>query len=178
VNEVIWHVTMSLDGFITGPDDEMEWAFRYPGTALGDDVMNQTGAILAGRRWYDVATSRYSGTQGIYGGAWTGRVFVLTHRPPEVAPDSTVTFLSDGIQNAMATARAAAAPKRLEIFGAKTAQQALQANLVDEMVIHLAPVLLGNGVRLYDGSALRSIDLETREVTQADELVDLRFGVR
>jgi dihydrofolate reductase len=178
VNEVIWHVTMSLDGFITGPDDAMEWAFRYPGSPLGDDVMNQTGAILAGRRWYDVATSRYSGTEGIYGGAWTGPVLVLTHRPPASSSDSTVTFLSDGIEDAVATARAAAAPKRLEIFGARTAQQALQANLVDEIVIHLAPVLLGGGVRLYDGPGLRSIELEREAVAEAGPLTDLRFRVK
>jgi dihydrofolate reductase len=178
VNEVIWHVTMSLDGFITGPDDAMEWAFRYPGTELGDEVMNGTGAVLAGRRWYDVASARYSGVKGIYGGRWEGPVFVLTHRPPPAESDTTVTFLSDGIEDAVAKARAAAAPKRLEIFGANTAQQALRANLVDEIVIHLAPVLLGGGVRLYDGPGLRSIDLERTSVEAAGPLTDLRFGVK
>jgi hypothetical protein len=69
--EVLWHVTMSLDGFITGPDDAMEWAFEYEtASPLADEVMNTTGAILAGRRWYDIATSRSAGREGIYGGAW------------------------------------------------------------------------------------------------------------
>jgi hypothetical protein len=73
VTQVVWHITMSLDGFITGPDDSMEWAFGYPGpNRLADEVMESTGAILAGRRWYDVASERYSGRQGIYGGVLLG----------------------------------------------------------------------------------------------------------
>jgi dihydrofolate reductase len=60
VSSVVWHVTMSLDGFIAGPDDSMEWAFGYSGpNRLADEVMETTGAILAGRRWYDVATAKY-----------------------------------------------------------------------------------------------------------------------
>jgi dihydrofolate reductase len=58
MGDVIWHVTMSLDGFITGPDDAMEWAFMYGASPMADEVMRATGAVLAGRRWYDVATKR------------------------------------------------------------------------------------------------------------------------
>lgn len=65
MTKMIWHVTMSLDGFITGPDDAMEWAFGYDPSPLGDEVMRSTGAILAGRRWYDVATARHDGREGI-----------------------------------------------------------------------------------------------------------------
>ena len=94
---VLWHVTMSLDGFIAGPDDAMEWALEHgAASALADQVMQATGAILAGRRWYDIATRRYGGRSGIYGGAWTGPVFVLTHRPPEAPADPVITFLSGG----------------------------------------------------------------------------------
>ena len=70
--DVIWHVTMSVDGFIAGPGDLMEWAFEARGeSAIAGDVMSKTGAILGGRRWYDVAAARYGGTAGIYGGAWS-----------------------------------------------------------------------------------------------------------
>ena len=84
MSEVVWHVTMSLDGFIAGPDDAMEWAFEAwegsDSSRLADEVMHSTGADLAGRRWLDVATARYGGRQGIYGGRWEGPVYVLTHR--------------------------------------------------------------------------------------------------
>ena len=62
MTQVLWHITMSLDGFIAGPDDSMEWAFESSGpNRIGEDVMHRTGAILAGRRWYDVATAKYDG---------------------------------------------------------------------------------------------------------------------
>jgi len=176
--KVLWHVTMSLDGFITGPDDAMDWAFAYDSpSAMADEVMATTGAILAGRRWYDVATSRYGGRDGIYGGAWTGPVFVLTHRPPDPPHDPEITFLSDGIDSAVATARAATEGKTLGIFGASTAQQCLEADLLDEIVVHLAPILLGDGVRFYGGRGIGPVDLEGIAVAESGQLTDLRLRV-
>jgi dihydrofolate reductase len=179
VSEVIWHVTMSLDGFIAGPDDAMDWVFEMESapSAMADEVMKTTGAILAGRRWYDVATSRYGGRQGIYGGAWTGPVFVLTHRPPDAPEDPAITFLSDGIHEAVATARAAAKGKTLGIFGASTARQCLHAQLLDEIVVHLAPVLLGDGVRLYDEPGGRRVGLVRTALEESGQVTDLRFRV-
>ena len=83
---VVWHVTMSLDGFIAGPEDAMEWVFDYfseEANATASEVIETTGAILMGRHTYEVE-DRYR--QGIYGGAWTGPYFVLTHEPPATAP--------------------------------------------------------------------------------------------
>jgi dihydrofolate reductase len=95
VSRVIWHVTMSLDGFIAGPDDSMDWVVAQwsdggentrnidvQRSAVADEVLQRAGAILGGRRWYDVAVRKFDGYEGIYGGQWTGPVFVLTHRPP------------------------------------------------------------------------------------------------
>jgi dihydrofolate reductase len=179
MGKVLWHVTMSLDGFITGPDDAMEWAFEYDtASTLAEEVMNTTGAILAGRRWFDVATSRYAGREGIYGGAWTGPVFVLTHRPPDNADDPGISFLSVGIEEAVATARAAAEGKNLEIFGADVARQCLSAGLLDEIVIHLAPVLLGDGVRFYGAPPAGRVDLTRTTLAESGQLTDLRFRVR
>jgi dihydrofolate reductase len=180
VTQVVWHITMSLDGFITGPDDSMEWAFGYPGpNRLADEVMESTGAILAGRRWYDVASERYSGRQGIYGGAWEGPVFVLTHRPPEAPTDPGITFLTSPLEDAVATARQAAGDKNLEIFGARVAAQCLEAGLIDEIVVHVAPVLLGDGVRLYGDAGSRApVELERVELAEAGELTSMRFRVR
>jgi dihydrofolate reductase len=176
MSNVIWHVTMSVDGFIAGPGDSMDWAFAAGGAnAIADDVREKTGAIVAGRRWYDVATSKYGGTGGIYGGAWSGPVFVLTHRP---APDDpSVTFLSDGIRSAVATAREAAGGESVGIFGANVARQTIEAGLLDEIVIHLAPVLLGDGVRLYGGRGAGRVNLERTAVAESGQVVDLRFRV-
>lgn len=175
---VVWHVTMSLDGFITGPDDAMEWAFEYGGpNPVADEVMKTTGAILAGRRWFDVATARYDGRQGIYGGAWDGPVFVLTHEPPANPNDPEITFLTTDIEQAVATASAAAAGKNLELFGATFARQALEAGLLDEVVVHVAPVLLGDGVRLYGDPPAPEMRLERTTTAEAGQLTSLRFSV-
>jgi dihydrofolate reductase len=167
---------MSVDGFIAGPDDSMEWALGTGGpSAIADATRDATGAIVAGRRWYDVATRKYGGAGGIYGGSWSGPVFVLTTRS---APDDpTVTFLSGGIENAIATAREAAAGKSVGLFGANVARQALEAGLVDEVVVHVAPVLLGDGVRLYGGSGAARVDLERTGLAESGGVVDLRFRV-
>ena len=176
---VVWHVTMSLDGFITGPDDSMDFAFRSSlgPSAVSEEVMRTTGAILAGRRWHDVAEKRYRGRKGIYGGRWTGPVFVLTHRPKVPSTDPCIVFLSDGLERAVATARAAAEGRNLEIFGANVAQQCLQAGLIDEIIAHLVPVLLGDGVRFYGGPAVREIGLERTTLGEAGQLTDMRFRV-
>ena len=175
MNKVLWHITMSLDGFIAGPDDAMDWAFDAygGGNELADEIRRGTGAILAGRRWYDVATAKYDGVAGIYGGAWSGPVFVLTHRDGD---DPTVTFLSGSVEDAVAEARAAAGERNLELFGADLARQVLASGLLDEIVIHLAPVLLGAGVRLYD--AAERVHLERTALAESGQIVDLRFTVR
>ena len=175
---VLWHITMSLDGFITGPNYTMDFAFRV-GTAspLADEVMRTTGGVLAGRRWHDIAQERYSGRKGIYGGHWTGPVFVLTHRPQDASADPLIVFLSDGIEHAVATARAAAKGKNVEIFGANLAKQCLQAGLIDEIAVHIVPVLLGEGVRLYGDPGSAEIGLQRTTLAEAGQLTDLRFSV-
>jgi dihydrofolate reductase len=177
--QVVWHTTMSLDGFVAGPDHAMQWAFGYPGpNRMGDEVMRSTGAILAGRNWHDVAVERYGGRGGIYGGAWDGPVFVLTHRPPDDPPDPEITFLTGSIEDAVATARAAAGERNLEIFGANVAAQCLDAGLLDEIVVHVAPVLLGDGVRLYGGDPrFAQVRLERTELAESGQLTSMRFRV-
>ena len=161
---------------------ELDLGSQWTSDLLGGLTGHSHASLYDGRRtrrrrWFDVATRLYRGTAGIYGGAWTGPVFVLTHRPPAPSEDSTVTFLSDGIEEAVATAGAAAGNKNLEIFGADTARQCLQEGLIDEIVIHLAPVLLGDGVRLYGGHDVESVGLERTALAEAGQLTDLRFRV-
>jgi dihydrofolate reductase len=179
MTQIIWHVTMSLDGFIAGPDDSMDWAFGHgPSGPLADDVMRSTGAILAGRRWHDAAMARYDGRAGIYGGRWSGPVLVLTHRPPAHPPDPEIRFLSGDVEEAVAAARAAADGRNVELFGARTARQCLDAGLVDEIVVHVAPVLLGDGVRLYGGDGAAPVALERVDATVSPQLTGLRFRVK
>jgi dihydrofolate reductase len=178
VNKVVWHVTMSVDGFIAGPDDAMGWAFEHGAESrLAEEVRSTTGSILAGRRWYDVATAEYEGVDGIYGGAWSGPVFVLTHRPSHGEADDRITFLSDGVERAVAVAGEAAGDNNLGVFGAAVATQVMAAGLLDEIVIHLAPVLLGDGVRLYDAPDDGTIELELASLERCGQLADLRYRV-
>jgi dihydrofolate reductase len=172
---VLWHVTMSLDGFIAGPDHAMEWAFEHgtPGP-VAEEIIESTGSILAGRRGYDLGT-RLTGPRRIYGGRWKGRLFVLTHRPR--AAEEGVTFVSDGLESAVEMARAAAGVKSVGIFGADVARQCLERGLLDEIVVHLVPVLLGEGVRFYDAPGVGKIELERTEVFAAAQITDLRFRV-
>ena len=117
---VVWHITMSLDGFFAGPDDSTDWAVRewsdngsntldieIERSAIADEVLRSAGAILGGRRWYDAAQRPYDGVDGMYGGEWRGPVFVLTHRPPDETAHGSVTFLSTPVGDAVATSLAA-----------------------------------------------------------------------
>jgi dihydrofolate reductase len=191
MSSVIWHVTMSLDGFIAGPNDSMDWAvaqwskdgettrdIEVQRSMVADDVLKAAGAILGGRRWYDVAVRQFDGYDGIYGGQWKGPVFVLTHRPPDDDHHPAITFISVGLSDAIATARHAAAGKDVIVFGANLAAQCLRAGLLDEIVIHLIPVLLGAGVRLIDMPNLEPIALERKLVATSGQITDLRFAVR
>jgi dihydrofolate reductase len=188
---VIWHVTMSLDGFIAGPNDSMDWVVAQwsdggestrdidvQRSAVADDVLQAAGAILGGRRWYDVAVGKFNGYDGIYGGQWKGPVFVLTHRPPDAHHHPAITFLQTTLSDAVATAKDAAAGKAVIVFGANLAAQCLRAGLLDEIVIHLVPILLGDGVRLIGAPDLGPVVLERKLVATSGQVTDLRFAVR
>ena len=105
MGQVLWHVTMSLDGFIAGPRDDMTWLADYLGpNPTADQVLPRVGALLLGDRTYQVAKTEQGRP---YGGAWTGPQFVLSHHPPK-DPPAGFTFLSGDIEEAVATAKAAA----------------------------------------------------------------------
>jgi dihydrofolate reductase len=144
---------------------------------LADETRDATGAILAGRRWYDVASKRYDGVDGIYGGRWQGPVFVLTHRIADVPDDPTVTFIGKRLPEALAIGRQAANGKAVGIFGASVARQCLEQGLLDEIVIHIGPVLLGSGVRLHGQPGAKPIELERIDVGGAGQQTDLRYRV-
>ncbi len=145
--KVLWHFTMSLDGFVAGPNHEMGWmtgiSFR-PG--LVDEYVSTTGAVLGGRAGWDGVV----GDNRPYGGAWDGPIFVLTHHPEDATPAEGVTFLNCGPAEAVRIGLAAAGGKNLEVFSPTVGRQLLELGLIDEIDIHIAPVLLGDGIRLYN----------------------------
>ncbi len=172
--KVLWHVTMSLDGFIAGPGDSMDWMLSY---GHEDEEVNQLlrsiGAVLSGRRTYDIgAQQTRSELRRPYGGAWSGPVFVLTHKPPT---DPSVTFLSGDIAAAVEKAKQAAGEKYVVIFGADVARQCIEAGLMDEIAVHVAPVLLGDGVRMFSRQGSDLVRLELAGVTRSGQITNLRF---
>ena len=174
--KVLWHVTLSLDGFIAGPEHSMDWMLGYGDeNSEVDELLNSIGAVLAGRRTYDVgARQERPEFQKAYGGAFAGPVFVLTHKAPK---DPSVTFLSGDIAAAVETASRAAGDKYVVIFGADVARQCIEAHLVDDIAIHVVPVLLGDGVRLFNRPGGDLVHLELRSVSRAVQVTNLRFGV-
>jgi dihydrofolate reductase len=174
----ISHHTISLDGFVAGPGDSIDWAFAFgEPTSLGEETMRRIGAIVAGRRWYELAKERWNGVDGVYGGQWDGQVFVLTHRKADEG-EARITFALGGLEEAVGAANESAGGKDVGIFGGSLTRQCLDAGLLDEIVLHVAPVLLGSGVRLFGESEAERIDLERVSVGEADQLTDLRFRIR
>ena len=171
VNKVVVNRAMSLDGFIAGPDGAMDWVIEHNESYAFPEIMAATGAMLLGRGTYEVAR-RMSAEDTSYDG---GPVFVLTHHPPE-KPDPGVTFLTGDLAAAVATARAAAGEKNLELLGADLASQCLQQGLVDEVLVYVLPVLMGEGVR-FSTPDLGRIDLEPFSNTQSGPVTMLRYRV-
>ncbi|MEU5902630.1 MULTISPECIES: dihydrofolate reductase family protein [Streptomyces] len=172
IGKVVVNRVMSLDGFIAGPGHTMDWIFEHMTSATFPEVMAATGAMLIGRGTYEVG-KRMSDENPDYEG---GPRFVLTHRPPD-DPDPDVTFLTCDIEEAVATARRAAGDKNLEILGADLAAQCLRRGLVDEILVYVLPVLLGDGVR-FTPPGLDRIDLEPYGNVQSGGVTMLRFRVR
>ena len=170
--QVVVNRAMSLDGFIAGPDHAMDWILEHLRDDPFPEVAAATGAMLLGRGTHEVA-SRMAAEDRDYDG---GPVFVLTHRPPD-EPEPGVTFLTGGLGEAVATARAAAGGKNLEILGADLASQCLRAGLVDEVLVYVLPVLFGDGVR-FSTPDLGRIRLEPIGNTQSGRVTMLRFRVR
>jgi dihydrofolate reductase len=168
--------SMSVDGFIAGPGDDMDWIFEHVGAGDGAaDVMAATGAILAGRRTYDVGRrSSRTETSEPYGGRWSGAQFVLTHRPPD---DPDVTFLTGDIGKAVQTGLAAAGDKNLALLGGDVGAQCLARGLVDEILVFVLPVLLGAGIPLFRDGAEAGIRLEQIRTTTSGASTRLHYRV-
>jgi dihydrofolate reductase len=195
MSKVVAIMSMSLDGYVADPEDGVaevfDWYFTSGDVEVhtgGSDPMTfrvsgpsaehlgslsaTLGAMVTGRRTFDVARG--------WGGnhAW-GPAFVLTHQVPTGWPrsDSTVHFVTDGVDSAVTQARAAAGGRAVGVHGADTIQQCLNAGLLDELHVDIAAVLLGSGVRLFDHLVDTPTVLGSPTVVQGVGVTHLRYPV-
>lgn len=188
----VLYMSMSLDGYIAGPNDNPgnpggdgfgrlhDWfgivdtkhAQPYPEVRKLVDEYKATGAVLTGRNTVE-QVDHYRGNHHDV------RIFVLSHRPPDpsVANYPLVTYVTNGIENAMAQAKSAAGDRNVLVHGAYTAQRALEAGVLDELQIHQIPVLFGHGRRLFDVLPSR-VELEIIRVIDTPEATHIRYRVR
>ncbi len=197
MSATVLYMSMSLDGFIAGPNETREnglgdgglrlhdWvmrdgdvdveAIRRSGTVNGSivDEFMGTGAVVAGRGTFEPA------------GGWGGDhhdgvpIFILSrHEPPaEFAEMPLVTFVDD-VAAAMTRAKEAAGDRNVLVHGAGTAQLALAAGVLDELELHVIPVLLGQGRRLFDGLPARQIELERIRLLEGEDgVTHMRYRV-
>jgi dihydrofolate reductase len=182
--KVIVGMTISLDGFVA--DQNGNAGRLYPDlaalrhTAYMKDAIEQTGAVLMGRRTFEM------GDPDSYVGNYEFQVpiFVLTHHPPSVAPKQdehlTFTFVTDGVESAVAQAKAAARDKAVQVVGGVSiAQQLLDAGLVDELHgVDIMPVFLGIGLRSFESSSLERVRLEKINVQEVGARTSPRFRMK
>jgi dihydrofolate reductase len=179
MGKVLWHMMVSLDGFIAGPNDDMGWVFEVDGGSgkTIDEVVGSTGALLVGRRTLDVEDRLQP---GFYGGAFRGPFFVLRHDPPTEPPvvkGVTGRFLDVDIDEAVRIAKEAADGGDVVVLGASVARQCLEAGLLDEIITQVAPVLVGDGVRLFERSGGEAVKLKRISSTDEGETTVLRYSV-
>jgi dihydrofolate reductase len=194
MSATVLYMSMSLDGFIAGPHDGHgnglgvdghrlhDWlsdgadvAGHRPSGVSGEvfDELMATGAVVVGRRTFEIA------------GGWSGDhhhgvpIFVLTRRPGDNgAPDWPLVSYVPDVETAMARAKRAAGDRDVLVHGARTAQLALTAGVLDELEIHQIPVLLGQGRRLFDHLGPDHIELEITRIVDAPGVTHLRYRVR
>ncbi|NUP50020.1 MAG: deaminase [Catenulispora sp.] len=176
--KVIVHATITLDGFLADADGGVDWMFGRP-SAPGDDavvanIMSNIGAIVGGAN----KTQTIEDGEIPYGGALKVPVYLMTHTPhaPIEHDDITYTFVVDDITDAVNRATQAAGDKWISLLGGKISRQCLQLGLVDELHLHVAPVLLGNGISLFAGLNHR-IELERLETSAFASETHLQYRV-
>lgn len=211
MTKLTFDITMSLDGFVAGPNPGVEqplgeggerlhewvyglksWRERH-GLAGGaanrdaeilEESLANTGAMIMGRKMF-------GGGEGPWDESWEGwwgdeppfgvPVFVLTHHPREplaMKGGTTFTFVTDGIESALDQARAAAGDRNVAVAGgANVAQQYLKSGLLDELQVHVASLLLGDGTRLFDRLGPDPIELEVVRVVESEAVTHLKYRV-
>lgn len=191
MSKVIFDTSMSLDGFMTAanvrPEEPLgdggeqlhRWAFGQDEASrkLMEEEIEKLGAVVCGRTTYDHSI-QWWGADGPTG-SMRLPVFVVTHSAPATSPNNGVySFVTGGIAQALEAARKAAGSKNISVMGgADIGQQSIRAGLVDEISIHLAPVLFGSGTRMFEHLGNEHIQLEAVGVIQTGTTTHLRFRV-
>lgn len=182
-------MSMSLDGYVTGPGDSREkpfgrgadvlhhWIFKDntpDDDAIINEMLNDCGAVIMGRKSFN--KNEGDGGWGEGGPVGDTPVFVVTHNKPTESYPSVYTFVTDGVVSAIEQAKAVAGDKTVGLHGATIMQQALPLGLVDEIIVHLVPVLIGGGTKLFD-LLDDAITLERTSVTATPAATHLKFRV-
>ena len=157
---VLYSVTMSLDGYIAGADGDMSWLAPYMGpNPQVAALQRRIGALLIGGRTFrGDDPNRGTDKEGAFSGTWAGPSFVVTHHPP-ADPVDGLEFLPD-VAAGLAAAKAAAGDGYVNILGADIARQCLEMGELDEVLAIIAPILLGDGTRLFQHPGGSQVRLE------------------
>ena len=193
MGKVIFDITASLDGFVAGPNDSPEqpmgeggmrlfdWYFVEQESSRAPEDMNPeireeasqaVGALVSGRRTYENAHG------------WNGEhplrvpVFVVTHQAPKLTGEFKGAFVTDGVESALRQAQAVAEDKIVAVASPDIAHQLLKAGLLDELSLHIVPVLLGGGVPLFKRLGIEPIELDCTGAVNAQKVIHLTFRVR
>lgn len=186
--KVVASFTMSLDGFIAGPNISRDHAMGEGGERLhqwlfddesdvdrkmAQEMSGRVGAVVLGKRTFDVGLQHWGDTP------FPAPSFVVTRekRDPLQMKSAAFTFVDSGVESAVAQAKMAAGGKDVVVMGANVAQQLLTAGLVDEFVLQLAPVLLGQGSRLFEGIGKNQIELKCTRVVKSPLVTHMRYEV-
>ena len=196
MGQVISNLSMSLDGFIEDANGSVEQLFEWyeagsvetksanpdvsfrqsaDDAAFFEQTVASIGALIAGRKLFDVA----HGWNGVHPAGVP--VFVVTHRPPTPRefphPDAPFTFVTDGVESAIAQAKAVAGDKDVSVASPSIAQQALNAGLLDVITVDLVPVLLGSGTPYFAGLASAPLRLDDPVIRPGSRVTHLRYRV-
>jgi dihydrofolate reductase len=185
---VIYDKSMSLDGFMAGANVRLEaglgddgerlhdWAFQdeYGKETLEREIA-RLGAVICGRRTYDMSI-QYWGADGPTGSARVP-LFVLSHSLPDDVPEDAVYTFVDTAETALARARETAGDRNISVMGAEVGRQYLRGGVVDEISVHLVPVLFGSGTRMFEDVVDEHVTLELVELGESPHAVHLRYRV-
>ena len=176
--KLLYSVTMSADGFIAGAGGDMSWLTEHLGpNPIVGDLLSRIGALLTGNRTFR-GDDPHKGTEKagkFAGGGWEGPQFVLTHHTPDT-PVPGVTFVND-LDTGVAAAKAAAGDEYVNVLGASIARQCLEAGVLDEILVLIAPVLLGDGVRLFEHPGGTNVKLERLSLSEAPQATNIWYRV-
>jgi dihydrofolate reductase len=176
--KLLYSATMSVDGFIAGSGGDMSWLTEHlgPNEAV-DELIPRIGALLVGRNTHGGDDpNRGTDKEGAFGGQWHGPEFVLTHEPGQDQPPHL--FYVDDLERGIAAAKEAAGDEKyVNVLGADVARQCIEIGALDEVLVLIAPVLLGDGVRLFEHPGGAEVRLERISVDAAPAATNLWFRV-